>query len=92
MYIPAAPYCPKNAAYAERCGQAFLAGNTPDDFVPEHYEAGWAGRPGPADLRPVGRRQLGPRRDVTNLNDSFSPPARAPLFETHPQQRVIGPL
>ena len=59
MYIPAAPYCPKNAAYAERCGRAFLAGETPDDFAPEHYEAGWAGRPGPADLSPVGRRQLG---------------------------------
>jgi len=59
MYIPAAPYCPKNAAYAERCGQAFLAGRTPDDFDAEHYEAGWTGRPGPAGLSPVGRRQLG---------------------------------
>lgn len=59
MYIPAAPYCPKNAAYAERCGRAFLAGETPDDFAPEHYEVDWTSRPGPADLSPVGRRQLG---------------------------------
>jgi hypothetical protein len=59
IYIPAAPYCPKNAAYAERCGRAFLAGETPDDFAPEHYEVGWAGRPGPPGLSPVGRRHLG---------------------------------
>jgi Alcohol dehydrogenase GroES-like domain/Protein of unknown function (DUF1479) len=30
-----------------------------DDFAPEHYEVDWAGRPGPADLSPVGRRQFG---------------------------------
>jgi hypothetical protein len=26
MYIPASPYCRKNAAYAQKCGQAFLDG------------------------------------------------------------------
>ena len=59
MYIPAAPDCPKNAAYAQRCGQAFLAGRTPDDFAPEHYETGWTGRPSAGELSPAGRRQLG---------------------------------
>lgn len=59
MYTPAAPFCAKNAAYAERCGRPFVAGRTPDDVAPEHDEVGWADRPGPADLSEVGRRQLG---------------------------------
>jgi hypothetical protein len=59
MYIPAAPHCAKNAAYAADCGRAFLAGESPSGFAPEHYEIGWAGRPGPAELSAVGRRQLG---------------------------------
>lgn len=58
MYIPASPHCPKNAAYAKRCGQAFLAGASPGDFAPEDYEAGWTGRATPDDLDAVGRDQL----------------------------------
>jgi hypothetical protein len=59
MYIPASPYCEKNAAYAVQCGADFLAGHSPADFAPEHYEATWPSRPGPADLSVTGRRQLG---------------------------------
>lgn len=59
MYIPASPWCPKNAEYAARCGQSFLAGRTPDDFAPEDYEVDWVGRPTAADLSPRGRSQLG---------------------------------
>lgn len=59
MYIPATPHCAKNAAYADACGQAFLAGESPSDFAAEHYETDWVGRPGPEQLSPVGRRQLG---------------------------------
>jgi len=59
MYIPAAPHCAKNAAYADDCGRAFLAGESPSDFAPEHYEAGWSRRPGPEELSATGRRQLG---------------------------------
>jgi Gig2-like len=59
MYIPAAPYCAKNAAYADHCGQAFLAGESPSDFAAEHYEIDWAGRPTADELSPTGRRQLG---------------------------------
>jgi hypothetical protein len=59
MYIPAAPYCPKNAAYAEACGQAFLAGTSPSDFAAEDYEVNWTGRATLDDLNPVGRQQLG---------------------------------
>lgn len=58
MYIPASPHCAKNTAYAERCGQAFLAGASPADFAAEDYEAGWSGRATEDDLNEVGRRQL----------------------------------
>lgn len=59
MYIPASPYCAKNAAYAAACGRAFLNGTSPRDFAPEDYEVNWTGRPGPSDLSSIGRRQLG---------------------------------
>jgi hypothetical protein len=59
MYIPAAPYCEKNAAYARVCGQAFLTGASPGDFAAEDYETTWAGRATPADLNDTGRKQLG---------------------------------
>ncbi len=58
MYIPAAPWCGKNAAYARLCGEAFLAGRSPADFAAEDYEADWVNRAGPADLNETGRRQL----------------------------------
>ncbi|HEU5419824.1 MAG TPA: YbiU family protein [Streptosporangiaceae bacterium] len=59
MYIPAAPYCEKNAAYAAACGQAFLAGASPADFAAENYETTWTGRATLADLTAAGRDQLG---------------------------------
>jgi hypothetical protein len=59
MYIPASPYCPKNAAYAEQCGQAFLTGVSPSDFAAEDYEAGWSGRASINDLNLTGLQQLG---------------------------------
>jgi hypothetical protein len=59
MYIPAAPYCAKNAAYARACGQAFRTGASPGDFAAEDYETTWTGRATLADLSDTGRRQLG---------------------------------
>jgi hypothetical protein len=59
MYIPASPHCAKNAAYAENCGRAFLAGKSPGDFAPEDYEARWMGRATVDDLNDVGRDQFG---------------------------------
>jgi len=59
MYIPAAPYCEKNATYGRACGEAFLTGRSPSDFAAEDYEVSWVGRPAPEDLGPVGRKQLG---------------------------------
>jgi hypothetical protein len=59
MYIPASPWCDKNAAYAAQCGKAFLAGTSPTDFAAEDYEVNWVGRPGVDDLNATGRAQLG---------------------------------
>jgi len=59
MYIPASPYCAKNAAYAAECGQAFLKGVSPGDFAAEDYEVDWAGRPTADELSATGRAQLG---------------------------------
>jgi hypothetical protein len=59
MYIPASPYCEKNAVYAQLCGKAFLAGTSPADFAAEDYEVNWVGRPGVDDLNATGRAQLG---------------------------------
>ena len=47
MYIPAAPWCPRNEAYAESVRQAFESGTSPGDFPPEHYEQDWPDRARP---------------------------------------------
>jgi hypothetical protein len=59
MYIPASPYCERNAAYAAACGQAFLKGSSPTDFAAEDYEIDWIGRPTVDELGATGREQLG---------------------------------
>ena len=58
MYIPAAPWCAKNAAYARLCGAAFLEGRSPADFAAEDYEVDWVNRASVADLDATGRQQL----------------------------------
>jgi hypothetical protein len=59
MYIPGAPWCRKNALYAEKVYKAFVAGNSPPDFPAENYEAQWHNRFREQDLNDVGRRSLG---------------------------------
>ncbi|MGW0998866.1 DUF1479 domain-containing protein [Streptomyces sp. NPDC002523] len=59
MYIPAAPWCPRNEHYATSVRDAFLTGSSPSDFPEEHYERSWTGRFSPADLNETGRRGLG---------------------------------
>ncbi len=59
MYIPAAPWCPRNERYAEQVRAAFADGSSPSDFPEEHYERGWPNRFGLADLNETGRRSLG---------------------------------
>ncbi len=59
MYIPAAPWCPRNEAYATRVREAFLTGSSPSDFPGEHYEREWTDRFGVDELNATGRRGLG---------------------------------
>lgn len=59
MYIPAAPWCDRNEAYAENVRESFLSGSSPADFPEEHYERSWEGRFTEDRLNGVGRRGLG---------------------------------
>jgi hypothetical protein len=59
MYIPAAPWCPRNERYAASVREAFLTGSSPADFPAEHYERTWPDRFSPNDLTDIGRRGLG---------------------------------
>ena len=59
MYIPAAPMCEKNLAYAQKVKAALETGASPGDFPREDYEASWQGRFTLADLNIHGKRALG---------------------------------
>jgi len=59
IYIGAAPYCAKNAAYIARQKDTFLAGASAPDFAPENFEVAFDGRATPADLSDLGKRQMG---------------------------------
>jgi hypothetical protein len=59
MYIPAAPWCPRNERYAAGLREAFLNGDSPSDFPEEHYERNWPDRFQPEQLNETGRRGLG---------------------------------
>ncbi len=59
MYIPAAPWCPRNERYAPLALEAFETGSSPFDFPEEHYERGWDGRPSREALNRTGRRGMG---------------------------------
>jgi hypothetical protein len=58
MYIPAAPWCPRNESYAENVREAFLSGASPSDFPAEDYEKAWPDRFHPDQLNETGRRGL----------------------------------
>lgn len=59
MYIPAAPMCEKNAAYAAHVAQSLATGVSPGDFPKEDYEATWQNRFTGESLNLNGRRSLG---------------------------------
>lgn len=59
MYIPAAPWCPRNRDYAPSAFQSFLTGSSPSDFPAEHYEREWPNRFQVEELNDVGRRGFG---------------------------------
>lgn len=59
MYIPAAPMCEKNLAYAARVKAALEKGASPGDFPREDYEVSWVNRFTLDDLNEHGKRALG---------------------------------
>ncbi|MGK9172430.1 DUF1479 domain-containing protein [Yokenella regensburgei] len=59
MYIPAAPMCEKNLAYARKVKAALEKGASPGDFPREDYETDWQNRFTVADLNDYGKRALG---------------------------------
>ena len=59
MYIPAAPMCEKNLAYAQKVKAALTRGASPGDFPREDYETDWEGRFTLEDLNVHGKRALG---------------------------------
>src|SRR5689334_21749924 len=44
MYIPAAPWCPRNERYAADVRAAFRTGASPSDFPADDYERDWPDR------------------------------------------------
>ncbi len=59
VYVGASPRCEKNAAYAKKQAEAFLAGRSAPDFAPEDYEIDFSGRATLDDLTDLGRAQMG---------------------------------
>jgi GNAT superfamily N-acetyltransferase len=59
IYIAAAPWCAKNAAYLEKQAKAFLSGKSAPDFSAEDYEVDFEGRATPDDLTELGKKQMG---------------------------------
>jgi hypothetical protein len=59
MYIPAAPMCEKNLAWAHSVRNALEKGTSPADFPQEDYEQTWANRFQLSDLNSNGQRGLG---------------------------------
>lgn len=59
MYIPAAPWCPRNERYAPSVLEAFLTGSSPGDFPAEHYERNWPDRFQAGELNTTGRPGYG---------------------------------
>ncbi len=58
MYIPAAPWCPRNEQYSASAREAFQTGSSPRDFPEEHYDRSWINGFTEAELNTTGRRGL----------------------------------
>lgn len=59
MYIAAAPWCEKNAAYLPRQLASFLDGKSPPDFAADDFEVDFTGRATVDTLTTTGKQQLG---------------------------------
>lgn len=58
MYIAAAPWCEKNAAYLQRQWPAFVEGRSPPDFAADDFEVDFTGRATADNLTASGRKQM----------------------------------
>ncbi len=61
IYIGSAPWCDKNARFAERQAAAFVAGCSAPDFAPEDYELSFEGRAHLIEMTALGQMQMGLR-------------------------------
>jgi hypothetical protein len=61
IYIGSAPWCDKNARFAERQAAAFIAGASAPDFAAEDYELAFEGRMHVDELSVLGQMQMGLR-------------------------------
>ncbi|HEN3633837.1 TPA: DUF1479 domain-containing protein [Yersinia enterocolitica] len=59
MYIAAAPWCEKNAAYLPRQLASFIDGRSPPDFAADDFEVDFVGRATVDNLTAIGKQQLG---------------------------------
>jgi len=59
MYIPAAPWCEKNAQYLPQQLASFIEGRSPPDFAADDFEVDFSGRATLGTLTAGGKRQMG---------------------------------
>jgi hypothetical protein len=59
IYIAAAPYCEKNAAYLAYQAKCFVEGKSAPDFAAENYEVDTDLRANMSDLTDLGKKQMG---------------------------------
>ncbi|MFZ4835704.1 DUF1479 domain-containing protein [Rouxiella sp. Mn2063] len=58
MYIAAAPWCEKNAAYLPQQWASFVAGKSPPDFAADDFEVDFIDRADEKILNPQGKKQM----------------------------------
>lgn len=76
IYIPAAPMCAKNAAYAKDVADRFRRGESPADFPKEDYEVSWDNRFREEQLNQIGVRGLGITRKARPAAREAAAPRR----------------
>lgn len=74
IYIPAAPMCAKNAAYAKDVAERFRRGESPADFPKEDYEVNWENRFREDQLNQIGARGLGVVRKARTVERAAAAP------------------